>query len=188
MITRKQMEQYTHIPDEMKERFLRISAKMNAEEVLRNHAIAEWLGWYEKPGAVGIWYHKNEDGTEELVYNEYTYTETPRGLPFNWDDFFLLRTYEKLRKSVRSLNEAIKDRSPERKDSEFFFDRWVMTNNELICWLVQWKDGQWVDEDFIPEIKIKLDDDAHDFKTGLYLFVSQIVLTISGRLNELSNL
>lgn len=153
--------------------FIEITKEWNIERIYRDLSIAYYMGWYEKPDAHGIWYATNEyTGKEEMVYNQF---EEPDGhLPFFYDGSRLLKVLDVLREKLEfTLGTA------HMEDDKWYYVVFDMDLNDFRCELVILVDGCLKTETVRVSVGQR---NAQDYIKALYLFVSNIIFTVTKKL------
>lgn len=155
-----------------------LDRKISVKE--RNESIAKFLGWSKEKNELrddACWY-KNFGGAIGIAYQpEYPYYS----LPFNKDLNYLFQAIDKIRKikDDRNSNEAKKD--------EYILSEFEIKANSFFCKLYQWMGrgkgwrmfgAEGLNTNGDLSILYIVNENCEDWREGLFLFISDIILTL----------
>jgi hypothetical protein len=147
----------------------------------RNEALAQFLGWYKENETSERWCEK-KGSSIKIVYNENN--NLLGTLPFRYDMNYLLKVLDRLKATVLPS-----DSNAGVKVNQFVWDRFTINLNSFHCSLYQWmgkKNGGWrmmlnSNENLDLAIMYIIGENCKDWQEGLFLFLSDIVLTIQAK-------
>lgn len=137
--------------------------KMNNNDII----LAKFLGWFQEDGQPDTWYMKT-DNAIVVVYS--TYKDPFKRLPFSHDANYLIKVIEKIKTSIRRIEDTKKARQ-----GEYFIDRFEIKLGSFWCTLYRWTKEGWV----IDHVSCVIGENCIDWMDGLYKFLVKIVKIIA---------